>query len=366
MTIVPNPPLPQILVVDDDAANRDLLEQELEFMGCAAVCAADGAAALALLETVPADLVLLDVMMPVMDGFAVLSAMRGRPALRDVPVVMISALDELASVVTAVELGADDYLTKPFEPTLLRARVSACLEKKRWRDQEAAYLREIEQERERADTLLHAILPAPAVAELKATGRVTPRRHENVAVLFADIVGFTRYSERHAPEAVVEDLERLVVACEDCLSCHGLEKIKGIGDGVAVTANLLLPAADPVAACLRCGLEMLEKLREWHPEWRMRIGVDAGGVVSAAVGRSKFTFDVWGDVVNVASRLSGLGTEEALYLTERARKRLDDPNAFRLQSLGPVAVKGRGEMRLWRCLGLAEAPAAAGREAAAP
>lgn len=343
--------LPRVLIVDDDAANRDLLEQELEGMDCAPVSAADGMAALALLEADPPDLVLLDVMMPVMDGFSVLSAIRGSPALRNVPVVMISALDDLASVVTGVELGADDYLPKPFEPALLRARVQTCLEKKRWRDREAAYLREIEAERARADRLLHAILPAPAVEELKRTGRVTPRRHEDVAVMFADIVGFTRYSEAHPPERVVAELERLVVDCEACLGRHGLEKIKGVGDGVAVTANLLLPNPDPVGACLRCGLEMVARLRAEHPEWRMRVGIDAGSVLSAAVGRVKFTFDVWGDVVNVASRLSGLGTEEALHLTDRARVRLPDPAVFALESLGPVAVRGRGDMVLWRCRG---------------
>ncbi|WP_404379228.1 adenylate/guanylate cyclase domain-containing protein [Caenispirillum salinarum] len=344
--------LPRVLIVDDNAANRDLLEQELEAMDCEPLLASDGMAALAMLEDDPPDLVLLDVMMPIMDGFSVLVAIRGSAALRDVPVVMISALDDLASVVAGVELGADDYLTKPFEPALLRARVQACLEKKRWRDREASYLREIEAERARADALLHAILPAPAVAELKETGRVTPRRHEDVAVLFADIVGFTRYAEAHPLEQVVEELERLLVACEGCLDRHGLEKIKGVGDGVAVTANLLLPSPDPVGACLRGGLEMLDRLRTQHPEWRMRVGIDAGPVLSAAVGRTKFSFDVWGDVVNVASRLSGLGAEEALYLTDRARRRLGSgASAFRLENLGPVPVRGRGDMVLWRCRG---------------
>ncbi|EKV29487.1 response regulator receiver sensor signal transduction histidine kinase [Caenispirillum salinarum AK4] len=344
--------LPRVLIVDDDAANRDLLEQELEAMDCDPLLASDGMAALAMLEDDPPDLVLLDVMMPVVDGFSVLAAMRGSARLRDVPVVMISALDDLASVVAGVELGADDYLTKPFEPALLRARVQACLEKKRWRDREAAYLREIEAERARADALLHAILPAPAVTELKATGRVTPRRHEDVAVLFADIVGFTRYAEAHPPEQVVEELERLLDACDGCLDRHGLEKIKGVGDGVAVTANLLLPNPDPVGACLRGGLDMLSGLRAQHPHWRMRVGIDAGPVLSAAVGRTKFSFDVWGDVVNVASRLSGLGADEALYLTDRAWRRLGSgASTFSFEALGPVPVRGRGDMVLWRCRG---------------
>lgn len=345
----------RVLVVDDDPANRDVLAQELELLDLEPQTVADGHAALALLAVDPPDLVLLDVMMPGIDGFSVLAEIRGDPALRHLPVVMISALDDLASVVRAVELGADDYLTKPFEPVLLRARVHASLARKRWADQEALYLARIEgqlaeirRERERADRLLHAILPAPAVDELKRTGRITPRRHDGVAVLFADLVGFTAWCEAHPAEEVVEQLGRLVVACEDIVAEHGLEKIKGVGDGIAVTANLLKPSVDPVGACVACGFAIMAAARSVHPDWGMRIGIDWGSVVAAVVGRSKFTYDVWGDAVNVACRLSGLGGTEALHLTERARAMLGD--AVPAVSLGPVAVRGRGEMEVWRCL----------------
>src|SRR5205807_8833918 len=128
----------------------------------------------------------------------------------NLPVIMISALNETESVARCIAMGADDYLPKPFNPLVLKARIGACLEKKRLRDREVLYLQQIEQEKKRSDDLLHVILPARIVEELKATNAVKPRCHENVAVLFADIVGFTPYCDRHEPAEVLRDLQDLV------------------------------------------------------------------------------------------------------------------------------------------------------------
>ena len=215
---------PKILVVDDNEANRSLLVRRLERQGYAAVREASGGAeALTMLRAEAFDLVLLDIMMPEIDGYEVLRRIKADPALRDVPVLAISALTDLASVVRCIELGADDHLPKPFNPFLFRARIGASLEKKRLRDQQAAYLAEIERERRRADELLHVILPAPAVEELKRTDRVAPRRFEDVAVMFADVADFTAYCERHPPEEVVAALQALAEAFEELTAAHGLE-----------------------------------------------------------------------------------------------------------------------------------------------
>ena len=255
----------RILIVDDEPFNRDVLAQELELLDHEAVMAIHGRDALDRLGRETVDLILLDIMMPELDGFAVLQRLKADPRLRHIPVIMISALDDIDSVVRCVELGADDHLPKPFDPVLLKARIGACLEKKRWHDQEVAYrarierqMDEIERERARADRLLHAILPPSAVAELKARDCVTPKRYEGVAVLFGDIVSFTPYCERHPAEEVVANLDRLTRACEDLVSAHGLEKIKTAGDCVVVTANLLAPHAEPVLASVRCAFAMAE------------------------------------------------------------------------------------------------------------
>ncbi len=347
----------RILIVDDEPFNRDVLAQELELLEHEAVTAIHGRDALDRLATETVDLILLDIMMPEMDGFTVLRRLKDDARLRHIPVIMISALDDIDSVVRCIELGADDHLPKPFDPVLLKARIGACLEKKRWRDQEVAYLarierqmREIERERARADRLLHAILPPSAVAELKARDCVTPRRFEQVAVLFADIVSFTPYCERHPAEEVVANLDRLTRACEDLVSAHGLEKIKTAGDCMVATANLLEPHPDPVLASVRCAFAMADAARANPASWQIRIGIHLGPVVAGVVGQSKFTFDVWGDTVNVAARLSDYGAEAAVYLTDAAWRQLD--GRARGQPLGPVALKGKGAIEIYRCEGV--------------
>ncbi len=153
-------------------------------------------------------------MMPEMNGYQVLERLKADDLLRHVPVIMISAISELDSVVRCIELGAEDYLPKPFNSVLLRARIGASLERKRLHDREATHLAEIERQRGRADQLLHAILPAPAVRELQTAERIAPRRFEDVAVVFGDLVGFTSYCERHPAEEVVANLDRLAIDLE--------------------------------------------------------------------------------------------------------------------------------------------------------
>jgi adenylate cyclase len=156
-----------ILVVDDNDDNRYALSRHLEREGYRGIeVAENGREALDRLAVRAFDLVLLDIQMPELDGYEVLTRMKADPVLRHVPVIMISAVSELDSIVRCIELGADDYLLKPFNGVILRARVGACLERKRLHDREAAHLVEIEQQRVRADRLLRAILPAPAVTEL--------------------------------------------------------------------------------------------------------------------------------------------------------------------------------------------------------
>ncbi|ACA16031.1 adenylate/guanylate cyclase [Methylobacterium sp. 4-46] len=335
----------RILIVDDEPFNLDLLEQELELLGHTSVRAANGRAALDRLNEEPFDLVLLDVMMPALDGYAVLERMKAHEAWRHTPVVMISALVEINSIVRCIELGAEDYLPKPFEPVLLEARIRSCLERKRLRDREMAHLRTIERERRRADELLRAILPVSAVAELMETGQVKPRLFDDVAVLFIDLVGFTAWCHRQTPDVVVAEIQRLAEAFEIVAHEHGLENIKTIGDAFMATANLLRPHADPVEAAIRCASDMVAVAAAGAPGWRLRAGIHIGSVVGGIVGRTKFTFDLWGDTVNVAARLSGLGGGCTLHLSREAFARLADQRAVR--PIGNVMLKGKGEIEVY-------------------
>ena len=333
-----------VLVVDDNELNRDLLSRRLNRQGHSVAVAVNGLQALEMVRANNFDLVLLDVMMPEMDGFQVLEHLKADDSLRHVPVIMLSALDEMESVVRCIEIGAEDFLPRPYSPVLLNARVGACLEKKRLRDQEVFYLQQIEQEKQRADDLLHVILPEEIVGELKATNMVRPKRYEAVAVLFCDIMGFTAYCDGRQPEEVIPGLQRLVEAYEDLASRYDLQKIKTIGDSFMAAAGLLNAVENPVLNCVTCGLDMIVAARDTPANWQVRVGVHVGPVVAGVVGHRQYLFDLWGDTVNTASRLEAYGEPGAVNLSRAAWEHISHQSFG--ESLGMVQVKGKGDLEI--------------------
>ncbi|HZT43869.1 MAG TPA: adenylate/guanylate cyclase domain-containing protein [Chthonomonadaceae bacterium] len=338
----------RILVVDDELLNRELLGAMIEIVGHEMIEAENGVEALE--KAGPGvDLVLLDIMMPGMDGIEVLRRLKADEARRHIPVVVISALSALDTIVTCIELGADDYLPKPFNQTLLKARIGACLEKKRLRDRERDYLRQIEMEKQRSDELLHVILPHEIVQELRATNTVKPRRYEPVAVLFCDIVEFTPYCAARPPEEVICQLQELVETYEDLCLQHDLQKIKTIGDAFMATAGLLKPVENPVLCSVRCGLEMIAATRRLSAAWNVRVGIHVGPVVAGVVGHRQYLFDLWGDTVNTAARIESHGVRGAVNVSRDAWPHI--AGHFQAESLGGIPVKGKGEMELFAVKG---------------
>ncbi len=335
-----------ILVVDDNEANRALLTRRLVRNGHTVAHAEDGQRALEMLRQHPFDLVLLDVLMPHLSGHEVLAAMKGDPALRHLPVIMITGFDDLDSLVRCIEGGAEDYLTKPFDPVLLNARIGACLEKKRLRDREREHLAVIEEQRRRADELLRVILPQSVALELKETNAVKPRQHPHVAVLFSDVVGFTAYCDQHPAEEVIVHLQALVQAFEEIAARHGLEKIKTIGDAFMATAGLIEPVASPALQCARAGLEMVRAARALPSGWDVHVGIHVGPVISGVVGRRKYLFDVWGDTVNTASRVTDLAGSGEVCVSEQTWQEL--VSRCTGVSTGTFQVKGKGEIEVFR------------------
>jgi class 3 adenylate cyclase len=336
----------RVLVVDDNPFNREVLARRLQRQGHMVAEAVNGRQALEMLAAEHFDLILLDILMPELNGLEVLARLKADDKLRHLPVIMISALSDIDNVAHCLQTGADDYLPRPYNATILRARVDALLERKRLRDREVQHLRQIEQEKERVNELLHVILPAEAVRELQASGEVRPRRHEDVAVLFADVVGFTPYCDVHSPEDVVAHLRRLVGRFEDEADAVGVQKIKTIGDAFMAAANLLRPLADPVLACVRCGAALAAAAKQLPPHWQMRVGIHVGPVMAGVVGRRQYLYDLWGDTVNTAARIQSAAEPGTVTLSRAAWERVADK--CRGTSRGVVLVKGKGEMELVR------------------
>lgn len=339
-------PSGSLLVVDDDEANRAMLARRLVRLGYNVTVAENGRRALDALQAERFDLLLLDIQMPELNGYEVLERLKADPALRDIPVIVLSASDETERVARCIEMGAEDYLPKPFDPVLLQARIGASLEKKRLRDREVSYLRQIQEEKQRSDDLLHIILPHDVAEELKTTNAVKPRRFENVGVLFCDIVAFTAYCDQHAPEEILTHLQSLVEAFERIVGECGLEKIKTIGDSFMATGGLLTPAPNPALNCVRCGLAMIAMARALSPHWQVRVGLHVGPVIAGVVGRRKYQYDIWGDTVNTAARMEQAALPGSICVTADTWQQL----AAHCEGSGQgnIHIKGKGELDLYR------------------
>ena len=340
-----------ILVVEDEEFNRTLILRHLKKEGYENVeVAEDGKQAVDMTRSNNFDLVLLDIEMPELDGYGVLEQLKSDMRLRDIPVIMISSIDDMDSIVKCIELGADDYLPKPFDPVLLRARLGACLDKKRLLDEKTSYLNQIKDEKKKSEDLLNVILPAAAANELKRNGRVEPRQFDNVALLFCDIVGFTSFCSNHTAEEVVGGLQNLFIRFEEIIRDHQMEKIKTIGDEFMATAGLLTPNDTPLLSTVKCGLDMAAAARKTEPNWEVRTGVHCGSVVAGIVGRDKYQFDVWGDTVNMAARMAGQGDPGSVTMAHEAWLQVEDDCLGR--TLGRIDVKGKGEIEIIECYGL--------------
>ena len=339
----------RILVVDDHESNLDLLSRRLTRDAHRVVTAASGQSALALVEQEQFDLILLDLLMPGMSGYEVLERLKCDPRHSDIPVLMISALDEIDSAVRCIEAGAEDYLAKPFDPVLLRARVNACLEKKRLRDREKVILQQLRLEKEKTDALLLNILPEPIVARLNLGESMIADHIPDATILFADLVGFTSLSTRlsatrlvHLLNALFSDFDRLSVQ-------FGLEKIKTIGDAYMLAGGLLAPCPDHVEAVADMALAMREALHAASSRLgeplQIRIGMHTGSVVSGIIGTHKFIFDVWGDTVNTASRMESHGTNNEINVSLATYLRLREK--FDFQPCGIIDLTGKGPMEAY-------------------
>lgn len=345
----------RILVVDDNPSNRDLLKRRLERQGHSVTLAESGASALARVAQEDLDLILLDLLMPDMSGFEVLLTLKADPALRDIPVIMISALNEIDAIVRCIEAGAEDYLAKPFDPVLLHARVGSSLEKKRLRDRERAASEALRLEKERSEQLLLNILPHPIVERLKGGETVIADHLSNVTILFADFVGFTQLSSRLPAAALVGVLGRVFSEFDGLARDFGVEKIKTIGDAYMVACGLFGAREDHATAVADMAMAMLETLARLNDELparlEIRIGVNSGDVIAGVIGAHKFIYDIWGDAVNVASRLESHGLPGRIHVSASTRERLR--HDFILEPRGVVEVKGKGAMETYFLIGRA-------------
>jgi adenylate cyclase len=343
----------RVLVVDDNVSNRDLLARRLQRQGHTVMQAKDGDAALALMEEEHFDLVLLDLMMPGISGYDVLALLKQNPRFRDIPVIIMSALSELDSVVRCIEAGAEDYLAKPFDPTLLRARVGSSLEKKHMRDREREMIEMLRIEKERSEHLLLNILPKAIVKRLSGGETVIADQLSGVTILFADLIDFTRFSSQLSARDLVSLLNGLFSEFDRLAIEFGVEKIKTVGDAYMLAGGLPEPRADHAHAVAEMALAMIDAVkrvnRDLPTSVQMRIGIHSGDVVAGVIGTHKFIYDIWGDAVNIASRMESQGMANLIQISAATHRHIHEQ--FRLEPHGTIEIKGKGPMETFILLG---------------
>lgn len=315
-----------ILIVDDNEDNVFTLQNRLQREGYTnLVIARNGAQALDAVKEKHIDLILLDIMMPVMSGFEVLAALKEQIATQSLRVLMISSADSLENVTECIKLGADDFLPKPFNPQILKARIGSCIEKSWHAYQEKILSEQIQKEKTRYMELLYSIFPPSIAKELTETGKIEPRGASNVAVVFADIVSFTNFAENHEPKEVVNRLQTFVNICETAANQFHIEKIKTIGDSFMATAGMLDQVENPVYACIQWAHEIISKLKSQSSDgWQVRVGIDEGDLICGVIGSREYLFDIWGQCVNMAARIVASANPDTIYVSENAWRKVSD------------------------------------------
>jgi len=335
-----------LLVVDDKESNRDFLSRRLEKQGFFVDVAENGQMAINMLKTKHYDLILLDIIMPKLNGYEVLAKLKKNEKLKHIPVIMISALDEIDSVVQCLEMGAEDYLQKPFKQIILTTKITACLERNWLRAREQAHNEKLEQEQKKTEALLLNILPASIAERLKNGESPIADSFDDVTVLFADIVHFADMSAHMSPEKLVEKLNTIFLTFDMLAELHGLEKIKTIGDAYLLVGGMPVPSADHVKAVAEMALDMQESIHHMNAvdggNVSMRIGIHTGPVVAAVIGKHKFSYDLWGDAVVIASRMESHGVPDKIQISDATFQRIK--HDFPFEARGSIKIKGKGKM----------------------
>ncbi|MFM7002179.1 MAG: adenylate/guanylate cyclase domain-containing protein [Limnohabitans sp.] len=345
----------RLLVVDDSKMMRMGIARSLRQLGIVHIEeASNGGEALQRLRDETFDLMLLDIEMPVMNGLEVLENMQSSPQLRGFPVIVISGGQDIDDVVRCIEMGAEDYLPKPFSQVLLKARLGSSIEKKRLRDLETlrrqqlqAQHEQLAQEQNKTENLLLNILPHSVSQRLKVGEKRIADAHQDVSVLFADLVGFTELSNGMSAEKLVNMLDEIFSAFDAIAGHAGVEKIKTIGDCYMLVGGVPEPLADHAVVVVRVAFLMLSAIEDFNQKHgtrlQIRVGINSGPVVAGVIGMHKFTYDLWGNTVNIASRMESTGMTGRVHVSPSTAQQIAP--FFVLQSRGPVTVKGIGDVQ---------------------
>jgi len=326
----------RLLVVDDNKVNRLLLGRSLEQQGHSIEMAENGRQALEMMHTKPFDLVLLDIEMPEMDGYQVLEKVSADLKLRDIPIIITSALEEVNSVVRCIEMGAEDYLTKPVNPVLLKARIGASLEKKRLRDQQRELIRKF--------------ATSEVATDLETSGFSLGGKFVEATAMFSDIRSFTTIAESQTPAETIELLNTYYTLMFEAISDQGGVVNQMVGDGLMAIFGAPLAQEDHCERAVKASLDMIDmiqllnvdRLAQGMAEIHIGIGIASGQVIAGYTGTTRrATYTCVGDTVNLAARLESHTkvVGKPILIDEVTRNALS--SGITVEAEGPFQLKGK-------------------------
>jgi class 3 adenylate cyclase len=338
-----------LLIVDDTPTNLEILVDFFSEQGFDVFVAKDGESAIEQIAHARPELILLDVMMPGIDGFETCRRLKANRETADIPIIFMTALTETVEKVKGFKAGAVDYVTKPIQHEEVLARVNTHIRLRRLQQH-------LEEKEIEADRLLLNVLPQSIVDQLKREGSVAAESFSDVSVLFADIVGFTEFSARQDPKMLLQVLNALFSSFDSLVEALRLEKIKTIGDCYMVVGGAPMYRSDHAQAIAALALGIKEEVLQYNEKQQMtfavRIGINSGPVVAGVIGKKKFSYDLWGDTVNVASRMESSCLPNEIQVTEKIYEQLRDIYSF--EDRGQIEVKGKGKTKAYLLKGRRE------------
>lgn len=389
----------EILIVEDSPIQATMLRRVLAQRGFRVVIAKHGQDGMDKLKAQKIDLVISDVEMPVMNGYQLCSAIKSDLELQMIPVVLLTTLTDPKDLMMGLNAGADSYLTKPYDEGVLFSRLETLLgpahispddealevlfagepytitaNRQRILNlllstyenamQQNVALRKAQEEltklnqqlelsHKETERLLLNILPKTVAEELIAYGSSTPAKFDDVSVMFSDFVGFTQVAEKLTAHDLLAELDLYFAYFDSVIDQHRLEKLKTIGDSYMVAGGLPEPTTTHAIDCVLAALEIQrfvlaqasEREAKGQPFWRMRLGIHTGPAVAGVIGKKKFAYDVWGDTVNLASRMESSGEAGKVNVSGDTYQRVKD--LFDCQARGHVSVKHKGEVEMY-------------------
>ncbi len=324
-----------ILIVDDTSENIDVLRNILgdEYKLKVAL---NGKKALDIAKRDPKpDLILLDIMMPEMDGYEVCKILKNTPETKDIGIIFQTSQNAPVDEQKGFELGASDYITKPFEPEVVKSRIKAVLS--------------VLLEKKKSDELVHNILPKKVANELKSTGKATAKKYENVTILFTDFKDFTSLVSSISAIKLVEELNDIFGYFDDIMEEFQIEKIETIGDAYMAACGLPEENADHAVRCIDASKKMLKFLKDRNKkneiQWEMRVGIHSGPVVAGVVGKKKYAYSLFGDTVNTASRIETNGEVGKINISNTTYNLIK--GKYNCIPRGQIHAKGKGNLDMY-------------------